>query len=137
MNEDKLTRKATFRSIRERLGLSQYWLAGELGIREVTLRHWESPSTRLQPSEDGMELLLELEENFDNGIYTAVEVVLEQTASLPVEISTVDLKYYATQDRYDELHPNEHGCYGYANAITREVKHQLELKGYNVRIAYA
>ncbi len=130
--------KALFKCTRERLGLSQYWLAEACGVKEVTVRKWESTAEpKRQPSYEGLAYLLKLEKDFEKGVQTAVEIVEEQHQLHGDGLTTVDVTYYPTQERYDELHPDERGYFGYANAITREVKAILEREGYEVVVMYA
>ena len=137
-NNEKMNVKAQFRCARERLGVPQFWIAEEFGVRESTVRHWESPATpHRKPSDKAMELLRELESNFNNGVKTAVEVVEEQHNLYGDGLVAIDLAYYPSQERFKELHPDDRGWYGYANAITREAKIILEAKGYRTRLNYA
>ncbi len=134
MSKDNI--KALFKCTRERMGVPQYWIAEKIGVREVTVRHWESTATERKPSEDGLNYLLKLEREFEDGVQTAVEVVKEQQANLGDGLTHVTLTYYPTQERYDEVHDDK-GWFGYANAITREVKAILEREGYEVVVEYA
>ncbi len=141
MNNETLNNKALFKCTRERLGLSQYWIGEQVGVKEITVRKWESTAEpKRQPSDDGLNYLLKLEREFENGVQTAIDVVKETQEQLQLHgdrLTTVDVPYYPTQERYDELHPDEKGYFGYANAITREVKTILEREGYEVVVEYA
>ncbi len=124
--------KALFKCTRERLGVPQYWIAEKIGVREVTVRHWESTATERKPSEDGLDYLLKLETEFEAEIMKGVNAVLNgHVKSIPLQ-----LFYYPTQERYEELNEDK-GWFGYYNAITREVKAILEREGYEVVVSYA
>ncbi len=124
--------KALFKCTRERLGVPQYWIAEKIGIREVTCRHWESTATERKPSAEGLAYLSKLESDFNEKIDS---LVLEYRNNFALK-DVVVVYYYPTQEIFEKINPGTTSWFGYENAITREVKAQLERDGYDVIVEY-
>ena len=123
-------RAARFRAIRETCGVSQAQVARAMGVREITVRRWESGRTPVPP--DAGEWLLEAAEEHQRGVDEAVERI----AGLP-KGSTVAMTYYRSQEQADiEAGPGEAGPYAFLNAITRSAAERLAQMGYSIDYAY-
>ena len=61
----------------------------------------------------------------------------ELMSSADGTLDHVDLYYYPSQARFEELKPDDGGYYGMANAIVRDVRRQLTEKGIRTVVHYA
>ena len=123
-----MTTKATYKALREHVGISHASLAKLLGVAERTVKRWEDDRYN-DPPQDAFDLLLALREKQLSIADYAIE--LAQTAGT----ETVRLNYYRTQAQYDKYGRDE-GDYRMANANARTTATALETMGFEVVYAY-
>lgn len=123
-----MTTKATYKALREHVGISHASLAKLLGVAERTVKRWEDDRYN-DPPQDACDLLLTLREKQLSMADYAIE--LAQTAGT----ETVRLNYYRTQAQYDKYGRDE-GDYRMANANARAAATALETMGFEVVYAY-
>lgn len=119
---------ATFRAMREGLGLSQAYVAEETGVSAQTVKRWESG--RYPVPDDVSEWIILLKHRSDEVVIGAFESLMEAGAE-----GTVDLSYYRTQEEFAEL-GRDGGFFGIANANSRRVAALLESQGIKCEFHY-
>lgn len=127
--------KATFRAIRQMLGLSHKDVAELLDINEIrNIRRWESPTSQLQPPERAWELLENMHDAFIHD--AADQVATIQKLSKTKKPNTIQLKYYINKEDFLAEHPDDYPLFTYANTQSRLVAMSLENLGYDVEFIY-
>ena len=124
--------KATFRAMRERLGLTQQDVADAVGVRVLAVKRWERPGFS-EPPEDAWEHLEVMVSLMEDMVEFSVGKARELTESTGA-VSVV-LTYFRDQEQYDASGRDD-GPYGFANAISREVGAVLTDEGIEVEFAY-
>ena len=123
---------ATFRAIRETIGLTQGDVAKALGVSLRTVKRWEHPD-RQEPPEDAWEWLLGMLERHD----AAVDAMVDEALALAREHGpeAVSITYYREQSQYDACGRDD-GPYGFVNSIAREVALDLAVEGIETEFRY-
>ena len=124
--------KATFRAMRERLGLTQQDVANAVGVRVLAVKRWERPGFP-EPPEDAWEHLEVLDSLMEDMVEFSVGKAHELTEA--VGSAPVVLTYFRDQAQFDACGRDD-GPYGFANAISREVGAVLTGEGFEVEFAY-
>lgn len=121
---------ATFRAIRETIGMSQHTVAEGLEVTEQAVRYWER-GLRPVPND----VADWIEQQLDNH-NVAVEETLAATHELINDSGCeIDLSYFRTQEEYDE-YGRDKGDFGIVNARARSIAERLRSKGYDVIFQY-
>lgn len=120
--------KATYKALREHVGISHAHLGKLLGVSERTVKRWEDDRYG-DPPQDAWDILVELRERQLAMADYAIEAVQKSG------VEKVSLNYYRTQAQYDMAGRDE-GDYRMANANARVVADALEVMGFEVTYAY-
>lgn len=120
--------KATYKAMREHVGISHATLAKALGVNERTVKRWEDDRYN-DPPEDAWNILVQLRERQ----LDMVDYAVDKARAAGVE--RVMLNYYRTQTQYD-IAGRDEGDYRMANANARAVANALEALGYEVEYSY-
>lgn len=120
--------KATYKALREHVGISHATLAKALGVNERTVKRWEDDRYN-DPPEDAWNILVQLRERQ----LDMVDYAVDKARAAGVE--RVMLNYYRTQAQYD-IAGRDEGDYRMANANARAVANALEALGYEVEYSY-
>lgn len=121
---------ATFRAIRETIGMSQRTVAEGLEVTEQAVRYWERG---LRPVPNSVADWIEQQLDYHN---VAVEETLAATHELINDSGCeIDLSYFRTQEEYDE-YGRDKGDFGIVNARARAIAERLRPKGYDVIFQY-
>ena len=123
---------ATFRAIRETIGLTQGDVAKALGVALRTVKRWEHPDWQ-EPPDDACEWLLGMLERHD----AAVDAMVDEALALAREHGpeAVSITYYREQSQYDACGRDD-GPYGFVNSIAREVALDLAVEGIETEFRY-
>lgn len=120
--------KATYKALREHVGMSHAHLGQLLGVSDRTVKRWEDDRYN-DPPNDAWEILIQLRERQ----LAMVDYAIEAAQKSGVE--KVSLNYYRTQAQYD-IAGRDEGDYRMANANARVVADALEIMGFEVTYAY-
>lgn len=120
--------KATFKALREHVGISHATLAEMLGVTERSAKRWEDPRYS-EPPQEARDLLRQARQRQLEMADYALERA--EAAGSPA----VRLNYYRTQAEYDVCGRDE-GDYRQANANARAVADALEAAGYDIEYSY-
>lgn len=120
--------KATFKALREHVGISNAALAESLGVAERSVKRWEDPRYS-DPPEEACELLAEMRQRQLDMMDCAIAKAEEAGTQ------AVRLNYYRTQFEYDFC-GRDAGDYRQANANARACADALEAMGYDVEYSY-
>lgn len=120
--------KATYKALREHVGISHATLARILNVNERTVKRWEDDRYN-EPPEDAWSVLVQLRQRQ----LDMIDYALDKAKKTGVE--RVMLNYYRTQAQYD-IAGRDEGDYRMANANTRAVATALETMGYEVEYSY-
>lgn len=124
--------KATFRAMRERLGLTQQDVADIAGVRVLAVKRWEKPG-EAEPPEDVWAALEEMRGRMLHMAGFSVDKAVELRDETGA--GSVALTYYRSQDQHDAV-GREPGPYGYTNAVARLTADYLEAEGFEVEFRY-
>ena len=124
---------ATFRALRETIGLTQGDVAKALGVSLRTVKRWEHPDWQ-EPPEDAWAWLLEMHDRHDALVDEAVDRALTIVGERG-EPAAVVITYYRDQAQHD-AHGREPGPYGFVNSIAREVALDLNGEGIETEFRY-
>lgn len=109
---------ARFKELREMVGMSQTDLAREVSVAPRTVRRWETPDTYIP--DDSWETLEQARARQLEICAVAVRKILSVTAEHGAKPDTIAIPYH--------IHDNM------ARANARLVAHELERRGYHIRI---
>lgn len=128
--------KATFRAIREAVGLSQSDLAALVDVSTTAVKRWEHPDGP-EPPADAIDELLTWKRAHDEAVETAVDTALRSAEKLGrnADLPPVVLTYFKSQESFDHL-GRDAGPFGVVNARSRAVAANLERLGFEVSFAY-
>ena len=123
---------ATFRALRETIGLTQGDVAKALGVSLRTVKRWEHPDWQ-EPPEDARAWLLDMHDRHD----AAVDAMVDKAMALVREHGpeVVSITYYRDQSQYDACGKDD-GPYGFVNSIAREVALDLNGEGIETEFRY-
>lgn len=121
--------KASFRAVREMLGMSQQDVADAFGVNVKSVKRWENPGNGWEPPDAVWSHVLDLLD------VQAETVDMAVSAALANPGGAVQITYYRTQRQFDAMGRDE-GPYGMANANSRIVAHRLMALGREVSFSY-
>lgn len=122
--------KATFRAMRERLGLTQQDAADALGVRVLTVKRWERTGFP-EPPDDAWAYLNSMRDR----MVEMAEFAADKAVELRDETGAIALTYFRDQDQYDATGRDD-GPVGFANAVARLTASYLEVEGFDVEFRY-
>lgn len=124
--------KATFRAMRERLGLTQQDVADAVGVRVLAVKRWEHPDWGEIP-EDAWEYLEDMADRHDLIVRDTVEQML--FTAQKTHVGQVAVTYFRYQQQHNECGRDE-GPVGFVNAVARDVAAELAALGIDVAFRY-
>lgn len=129
--------KASFKALRESLGISQQLLADLAGVNIKTVKRWESPKQVAygMAPDDVWEILFECQEKQDWVINTALdkaEEIMEEYG----EPHSFALTYWSSEEEYEQAHPGEGRFWQVSNARTRILSRELRNMGFEVTLDF-
>lgn len=127
-----MSNKATFRALREEVGISHADLAHMMKVHVNSVKRWENPAFTQEPPADAFALLNEALEkrNWIIDTFIGRENIDFENAK------EVQINYYRDQDEYDKF-GRDKGNFKIANANARAVARELELEGItNIEFVY-
>lgn len=122
--------KATFKALRETVGLSQDNVAHDLGVSVTSVKRWERPGYQCPPA-DAWEYMLDAYQAHCDAVNGALEQVDEIADLAGCDPELVPITYWRTQDQYDRL-GRDPGYVGVVNARARAVGEELLKQGIEV-----
>lgn len=122
--------KATFKALRETVGLSQDNVARDLGVAVTSVKRWERPGYQYPPA-DAWEYLLDAYQAHCDAVNGALEQVDEISDLAGYDPKLVPITYWRTQEQYNEL-GRDPGYVGVVNARARAVGDELLLRDIEV-----
>lgn len=125
--------KASFKALRETLGMSQQLLAELLHVDLRSVKRWESPTATAYKAapDDAWELLESYAEKQAWVVETALDDVAE-TEERHGEPDVVSLTYWTSADQFEAAHPGWGQFWQMANANSRLIAWTLRNEGYQV-----
>ena len=119
--------KAAFRALREECGLTQADIAAEAGVRLLTVKKWENPTSDIkEPPDDVWQFLLECRGAMHQDAREIAQQILDSLETVP-GVHDLQLDYYRTQDDLDAVQlPDVDEPVGYVNARMRLVGQLLD-----------
>ena len=111
--------KATFKALRETVGLSQDNIAELCGVTVTSVKRWERPG-RQEPPADAWKLVLNAYSDHCAAVAAALDQVDELVEALGHDPDLVPITYWRTQEQYDAL-GRDPGFVGVVNARARAV----------------
>lgn len=126
---------AEFKATREQVGYSQQALADLLGVNVRSIKRWEHEDHEGSAPADVVNFLLDARNKQKQMVDYSVQVVKEQERKLGKKPETVNLTYFRDQQMFNKF-GRDTGCFGVANANTREVAEHLRELGYEVKLGY-
>lgn len=127
-----MSKKATFRALREEVGISHADLAHMMNVHVNSVKRWENPAFTQEPPADAFALLNEAIEKRD----WIIDTFLNNEDLDYQGAKGVILTYYRDQDEYDRF-GRDKGNFKIANANARAVARELELQGVtNIEFCY-
>ena len=98
---------AELKTLRERLGLSVDWLAGQVGVAPRTVQYWEGGRTgfNVRVPEDVAELLRSIDAIFDQCVKNALNTISAVEKKQGVSPSDILLVRYKHEDDLYDAHP--------------------------------
>ena len=127
-----MSSKATFRALREEVGLSQADFAQLMKVHLNSVKRWESLEFSQEPPADAFAIL--------NEAIAKREFIIDATLNNDAldfdNAKTITLTYFRDQPEYDKFGRDE-GNFKLANANTRALARELEIEGYtNIEFCY-
>lgn len=112
--------KATFRAMRETLGITQQSLANELGVKQLSVKRWEIPHYPQQAPDRAWELLEDLMARRASEVAKAAEAAGE----------SVSLPYWMSAQDFDDLAEDDEpgATWTEANATRRAIAQELRAR---------
>ena len=111
--------KATFKALRETVGLSQDNIAELCSVTVASVKRWERPGFQ-NPPEDAWGILLDAYSAHCDAVAVALGQVDELAEALGYDPELVPITYYRAQAQYDEL-GRDPGFVGVVNARARAI----------------
>ena len=127
--------KATFKALREAVGLPQQALADELGVHVRSVKRWEGASTRWYPPQPAWDILERMKYTQDRQVEYSLEIAEEQRKLHGIENPRVVITYFYNQAMFDEYGRDE-GRFTVTNATARATAIALTNAGFDVVFAY-
>lgn len=129
---------ADFRMLRNKLGVSQKWVADKVGVTRLTIITWEDPREFALPSRKAWDLLENMWREADRMATGQVDIAM-QAAKIARddkrEPTTMLLPYWYNPAYYKASHRD--GCMEVENLATRMVQDRLAVLGLPCGIIYA
>lgn len=122
--------KATFKALRETVGLSQDNVAKDLGVSVTSVKRWERPGYQYPPA-DAWEYMLDAYRAHCDAVNGALEQVDEIADLVGHDPELVPITYWRTQEQYDRA-GRDPGYVGVVNACARAVGDELLKQGIEV-----
>lgn len=122
--------KATFKALRETVGLSQDNVAKDLGVSVISVKRWERPGYQYPPA-DAWEYMLDAYRAHCDAVNGALDQVDEIADFVGRYPELVSITYWRTQEQYDRLE-RDPGHVGMINARARAVGGGLLEQGIEV-----
>ena len=127
-----MSSKATFRALREEVGLSQADFAQLMKVHLNSVKRWESLEFSQEPPADAFAIL--------NEAIAKREFIIDATLNNDAldfdNAKTITLTYFRDQGEFDKFGRDE-GNFKLANANTRALARELEIEGYtNIEFCY-
>lgn len=122
--------KATFKALRETVGLSQDNVARDLGVSVTSVKRWERPGYQ-HPPVDAWDYLLDAYQAHCDAVNGALEQVDEIADIAGHDPELVPITYWRTQEQYDKA-GRDPGYVGVVNARARAVGDEILLRGIEV-----
>ena len=132
---NKTRSKASFKALRERVGLSQQDVSNAIGVNYKTEKRWENPNFKYGAPEDAWEYLEKVAETQKQQVSYCLGVIAHKVEEYGQEPVCVPITYYRDQKMYDEYGRDE-GPYGWPNAVSRMVAYELERRGIEYEFRY-
>ena len=135
---EKVRNKATFRAMRERVGMTRKTMAECMGVTVKSVKYWESPKSMRFPPDDAWDLL-EDALDWQHGIidYTLGKIEEMVDAAGGVTPDAIMLPYWLSADDYEENSGDSkyglNGDWNMANANARVLEVYLESIGVRVK----
>lgn len=127
-----MSTKATFRALREEVGLSQADLAYILKVHINSVKRWENLDFSQEPPEFAFQVLNKALEKRE----FLIDATLDNDELDFEHAKKVTLTYFRDQDEYDK-HGRDAGNFKLANANTRAIARELQLAGCeNIEFCY-
>ena len=126
-----MSNKATFRALRDEVGLSQADFAALMGVHLNSVKRWENPNFSQQPPADAFATLDDLLNERD----FLVRKTLHNGALDFEHAQAITLTYYRDQAEF-ELFGRDEGNFKIANANARAVARALKERGLTVDFCY-
>ena len=126
-----MSNKATFRAMREEVGLSQADFAALMGVHLNSVKRWENPDFSQQPPADAFAILSDLLNERD----FLVRETLHNDALDFEHAQAITLTYYRDQTEFD-LYGRDEGNFKLANANARAIARALKERGLTVAFCY-
>ena len=129
---------ADFRMLRDKLEVSQQWVAGQVGVTKLTVLTWEDPHEFALPSRKAWDLLEGMWRQADEmadrlvGIAGEAAKAAEEEGRSPAMLL---LPYW--RNKADYLKSGRDGCMEVENLATRMAQDRLAVLGMPCGIAYA
>lgn len=121
--------KANFKALREMSGMSQSLLADMLGVRELSVKRWESRNQPQMPPEAAWAIVENYIGNMQRAMQTAFDVI-DNPANGLAEPKAVSLTYWQNAAHFKQAHPEEdERLWQLANATSRAIATELMLEG--------
>lgn len=124
-----MSEKATFRAMRESLGLSQSNLAKQIGVHVKTIKNWEDPSVIALPPQKAWDEIHALSQKQGFLIRQSLKILKEHPSK------KISLTYYRDQKEFDEF-SREKGLFSIANANSRAVYQAITQEGFSAYFAF-
>lgn len=129
---------ADFRMLRDALGVSQQWVAGQVGVTKLTVLTWENPREFALPSRKAWDLLEGMWHQADRMASAQVEIAV-QAAEIARddgrEPTTMLLPYWYNRGIYKAS--GRDGSMEVENLATRMIQDRLAVLGLPCGIKYA
>ena len=129
---------ADFRMLRDKLGVSQQWVAGQVGVTKLTVLTWEDPNEFALPSRKAWDLLEGMWRQADEMADRLVGVAGEAAKAAEEEgrsPAMLLLPYW--RNKADYLKSGRDGCMDVENLATRMAQDRLAVLGMPCGITYA
>lgn len=129
---------ADFRMLRDMLGVSQQWVAGQVGVTKLTVLTWEDPHEFALPSRKAWDLLEGMWCQADGMAARLVGVAGEAAKAAEEEgrsPAMLLLPYW--RNKADYLSSGRDGCMEVENLATRMAQDRLAVLGMPCGITYA
>ena len=124
--------KASFRAVRESIGLTQQNVADHFGITTRTVKRWEHPDWGEIP-DDAWEYLENMWLRHDGEVERLVKKALKTVEG--TDSNEVTITYYRDQNHFNK-YSDAPWPVGFANAVARDVERELLNHGVDSEYEY-